>query len=333
MKTTLVVTTIQGPNAVMRALAEGATRRGADFVVMGDRKSPPQYSLDGARYYSLEQQFAAFPRFGRQLPVGHYVRKNLGYLAALEGGCQWIVETDDDNFPLDGFFTPPPPHLSSRWVEGAPGWINAYDFFSPTHAVWPRGFPLENLQARAGQIPTVTHEIAPVLVQGLADDNPDVDAVYRLTRPLPVRFDAHAQPLTLNARHWCPFNSQNTWFRRDIAVLAYLPAYCSFRMTDIWRSFVAQRCLWQAGHALVFTAPTVRQERNEHDLLRDFADEVPGYLHNARIARILDETSLSANLHENLKRCYVALVQAAILPEAELVLVNAWIEECVKRGC
>ena len=48
-------------------------------------------------------------------------------------------------------------------------------------------------------------------------------------------------------------------------------------MTDIWRSFVAQRILQENDWAVLFHAPTVSQERNEHDLMRDFADEVPGY--------------------------------------------------------
>ena len=47
-------------------------------------------------------------------------------------------------------------------------------------------------------------------------------------------------------------------------------------MTDIWRSFVAQRVIHQ-GHGILFHGRTVWQERNEHDLHRDFIDELPGY--------------------------------------------------------
>ena len=53
--------------------------------------------------------------------------------------------------------------------------------------------------------------------------------------------------------------------------LLYLPAYCSFRMTDIWRSFVAQRIAWENGWRLLFHGPTMEQERNVHDLMKDFA--------------------------------------------------------------
>jgi hypothetical protein len=330
----LVVTTIQAPNAVMRSLAAGAQASGAEFIVMGDKKSPAAYHLDGAKYYSLEEQYLRFGEFGRALPAGHYVRKNLGYLAALDAQCGWIVETDDDNFPLEGFFREPPQKMRAARLQGWSGWANAYQYFSPSSEIWPRGFPLELLAlSKDPRGHTVAQEETPVIVQGLANENPDVDAVFRLTRSLPVSFDNSAPPLSLDAGIWCPFNSQNTWFRRDHVALCYLPSHCSFRMTDIWRSFVAQRCLWETPYRLIFSPPTVRQERNEHNLLRDFADEVPGYLNNARIAALLSETSLSGSLHDDIRRCYWSLSEHQIFPPQELALVDSWLTECEKRGC
>ena len=86
---------------------------------------------------------------------------------------------------------------------------------------------------------------------------------------------------------WCPFNSQNTTFFRKVFPLLYLPAHCSFRMTDIWRSFVAQRILHHLGHPVLFHEATVWQERNDHCLHRDFLDEVPGYQNNHAIREAL----------------------------------------------
>src|SRR5581483_5657775 len=88
------------------------------------------------------------------------------------------------------------------------------------------------------------------------------------------------------------FNSQTTWWWPEAFPLLYLPSFCSFRMTDIWRSFVAQRCLWELGHGLVFHASEVIQERNQHNLLRDFGDEVSGYLQNSRLTAALQELRL-----------------------------------------
>jgi hypothetical protein len=74
------------------------------------------------------------------------------------------------------------------------------------------------------------------------------------------RFQSHFLPnrrVALGAGAWSPFNSQNTaWYPKAYPLL-YLPSYCSFRMTDIWRSFVAQRIAWENGWAVLFKSPDV----------------------------------------------------------------------------
>ena len=44
--------------------------------------------------------------------------------------------------------------------------------------------------------------------QGLANRNPDVDAIYRLVLPLPLDFDRHPGVISRRGA-WCPLNSQN----------------------------------------------------------------------------------------------------------------------------
>ena len=85
----------------------------------------------------------------------------------------------------------------------------------------------------------------------------------------------------------------------------YLPAYCSFRMTDIWRSFVAQRIASVNGWSVLFRAATVRQRRNPHDLLRDFRDEVPGYLANREICVALEALRLEPGVLGSRRACAV----------------------------
>jgi len=101
-------------------------------------------------------------------------------------------------------------------------------------------------------------------------------------------------------------------------------------MTDIWRSFIAQRCLWEFAEGIVFHGPEVDQERNVHNLMRDFSDEVPGYLQNARIADILQGLALkpgATSVGENLIFCYEALIEAGIFPAEEKSLVSAWVAD------
>lgn len=101
-------------------------------------------------------------------------------------------------------------------------------------------------------------------------------------------------------------------------------------MTDIWRSFVAQRCLWELGTGVVFHSPDMVQDRNEHKLMRDFEQEVPGYLGNERLCDVLAASALSASpaaVADNLFSCYRVLVREGFLPDSELPLVEAWLED------
>ena len=110
----------------------------------------------------------------------------------------------------------------------------------------------------------------------------------------------------------------------------YVPSNCSFRMCDIWKSFIAQRCLWEIGHGVVFHAPEVIQERNVHNLMKDFTDEIPGYTGNQRLTETLESTTLlpgNGNVCDNLMRCYEALVAEGFFPSEELQLVKLWLTD------
>lgn len=332
-RTACVVTTIFAPGPVLRALAAGCAANGWHFAVAGDAKSPHDFGLEGCDWWPLARQGASGFAYARLCPTGHYARKNVGYLAAVAAGAERIVETDDDNIPEPDFFAPLPEQTPARLATGK-GWHNVYRHFLPPAGpgepppAWPRGLPLEMVGEPAGPLGPEPHLVHAPIQQGLADDNPDVDAVFRLTRPLPLRFAPDAGPVALGRGQWCPFNSQNTVFYRQAFPLLYLPAHCSFRMTDIWRGLVAQRIGWECGWQLLFRAPTVRQERNAHDLTRDFAEELPGYLHNARIAAALEALPLSGGadaIPDNLRACYRLLVEMELVGAGELVLLDAWL--------
>jgi len=81
---------------------------------------------------------------------------------------------------------------------------------------------------------------------------------------------------------------------------------------------------------LVFHGAEAYQLRNTHNLLRDFKDEVSGYLTNQEIVTRLNECKLAPgreNVGENLRRCYQTLIDARILPVEEMALVNAWLDD------
>jgi hypothetical protein len=326
--TVIVVTSINPPTDCLRAFAAGAAEQGATLIVAGDHKSPKDFDLSGAQFLGLDEQTQRFPKLAKLLPRNSYTRKNIGYLEAIKSGAALIIDTDDDNAPLSEFWSHSDHSVLGCLIE-RDGWVNAYAYFSK-QLIWPRGFPLNEVrssQSRPEPGPISTY-ICPVQ-QGLADSNPDVDAIYRLLLPLPVKFDV-APDIILAKGAWCPFNSQNTKWWPEVFPLLYLPAHCSFRMTDIWRSFVVQRILWENGWHVSFHASTVYQQRNEHDLMRDFEEEVSGYLHNAKIRNVLMGLDIRRGIHlhgENLLRCYTALIAMGVIGAAELPLLDAWIQE------
>lgn len=319
----------------MKSLAEGALKEGAQMLLVGDTKSPDNFVLEGCRFFSIEDQLATSFRFAQLCPKRHYARKNIGYLLAALGDAEIIVETDDDNFPLPEFFG-----ARKRTVEASivseKGWVNVYRYFTNAN-IWPRGFPLRHILDPIPPFDTLTEgEVDCPIQQGLANDNPDVDAIYRLVLPLPLSFRTD-RTLALSKGCWCPFNSQNTTWWAEAFPLLYLPASCTFRMTDIWRSLVAQRLAWENSWHIAFHGPTVRQDRNEHDLMSDFADEVPGYLHNENIRKTLEDLSLEGRANtimNDLRRCYEALVRLEVIGAQELPLLDAWIAdfEQVSKG-
>lgn len=81
---------------------------------------------------------------------------------------------------------------------------------------------------------------------------------------------------------------------------------------------------------MTFHGPEVVQARNQHDLMRNFADEISGYLQNTQIARWLDEVPLKSGAElvgRNMLTCYEVLVAHGVFPEKELNLVRAWLED------
>ena len=324
----VVVTSIAGPNAALKALARGCEEIGYQFFVIGDEASPRDFCLAGCRFYSLDEQRSLPFALARLCPTRHYARKNLGYLIALNEGASLIIETDDDNLPYDEFWQPHE-RVSSMPELTRRGWVNVYRYFSDAN-IWPRGLPLDHIldQPPAFESLTASKVDCPIQ-QGLADANPDTDAIYRLTST-DAQYFKKDRRIALASGCWSPFNSQNTMWWRDAFPLLYLPAFCSFRMTDIWRSFIAQRIAWANDWSVAFHAPTMRQERNEHDLMRDFRDEVPGYLNNAAICEALEKLTLKPgadSLGDNLRICYEQLVGMEIMKRQELDLVDAWLAD------
>jgi hypothetical protein len=324
----IVITSINDPTEAIIEIAKKAKETECHFIVIGDTKSPTDFQLENCNFYSVEAQLGTKFTLAQNCPTRHYARKNIGYLITISNGSKFILETDDDNIPRDNFWVVPQAHLSVPQSLNQ-GWVNVYRHFTSA-LIWPRGLPLSKIHDVPLPLENLpTKEVFCPIQQGLADSNPDVDAIYRLVLPLPLEFEQHIK-VALGQGSWCPFNSQNTIWFPEAYPLMYLPAYCSFRMTDIWRSFVAQRIAWENNWSILFYAPTVYQIRNEHDLMKDFSDEVIGYLHNQEIQEKLDTLKLLSgieNIPNNMIKCYEILIKLGVVGHDEMKLLECWLED------
>jgi hypothetical protein len=64
--------------------------------------------------------------------------------------------------------------------------------------------------------------------------------------------------------------------------------------------------------------------------MRDFADEVPGYLHNEAIRRTLDALDLPVGadaVPDAMRIAYRSLVDMGLIGEGELPLLDAWLDD------
>lgn len=333
MSLAVVITTIQSLTSGVRAIADGVAAVGGELILVGDRKTPEDFAAAGSIALSLDDQRALPFATARVVPENSYTRKMVGYLVAMERGHEWIRETDDDNSPYGAFFDDVPTSITAR-VAPDSEWVNPYAFFTDRF-IWPRGFPLDAIQqSMSMESDAVVTVNQPCVLQALADGDPDVDAIYRLSThdARPVTFSS-AQSLLIPSGSWAPFNSQATTWPKEFFSLLYLPATCSFRMTDIWRSFITQRIMREHGGQLIFTAPTVFQDRNAHDLMRDFRDEIEGYVSYRDFVRTLDAIDGidSMSLSDGLRTVYRHLVSAGFFLEEELVILEAWLADLAKR--
>lgn len=324
-----VITTIHKPTPAVKAWEE---RFGDKLIVIGDEKTPKKWHCGATRFYDQDKQRKARIQFKLmdRLPPNHYARKNIGYLLALHFGAESIFDTDDDNAPND--------HWSEHEQQCAADvvrqkmWCNVYSMVHHGNPGWPRGFLLTRIHSCV-QRRTFRKTIDSPIQQCMVNGDHDVDAIFRLmARPEhrgKIEFSVK-KSIALSEGAWCPFNSQATWWFRDAFPLMYLPINCAFRCSDIWRSLVAQRCLWAMGKKVVFHSPAeVVQDRNAHDLMADFIDELPSYLNNEKIAKILEGLKLKrgkAAIYDNLRSCYQALIKEHVFPsDSEMPAVEAWI--------
>lgn len=316
----LIMTSINGPTS---AVEKYAAMKDCRVVMIGDKKTPENWKCNNVIYISPDQQEKLPYSIIKNLPWNIPARINIGYLYAMESGAEIITQSDDDNIPNEHWGIPDL-NVNVSTID-ANDFINVYKYFT-TSFVWPRGFPLDKILKHKN----VNEQREPSQVrvwQHLANRDTDVDAIYRLTNNEFIYFSQRS-PIALKEGTVCPFNCQSTTFYKEAFLLLYLPSFISPRASDIVRGLIAQPLLWSLGLNLGFTSPTVTQERNPHNYLDDFREELLIYLESENIFNIAKNAiRLEASLPQNFFAVYQGLVDAKLVPPEELQLVEAWIDD------
>jgi len=250
-------------------------------VVVGDKISPEKSKflsdLQHTEYITLEEQ-EKLPFLSVSFtPVRSFARLNLGYLYAISQGAKVIFDVDDDNvvrnktLDIPNSFTT---HVSKR--------MNIYKFFIDNFSVvnmWPRGMPLDLINATYIETPQLQEiKLSDVgVVQCLANKEPDVDSIHRLTSHhfYPFEFSKRPYSITVPLDMVVPTNAQATLFFQRTFWALFLPATVHGRVTDIWRAYITQSLYHRAGLYTIFRNCGVRHDRSAHDFMKDFGAEVP----------------------------------------------------------
>jgi hypothetical protein len=324
VKKFIIITSIFNPTEAIEAFAALPDYH---LVVVGDKKTPAGWHFENCTFLNVDDQLNLSLSLANTIPFNHYGRKMLGYVYAMQQGADIIIDTDDDNIPYKNWSFPDfkGEYLSSRTDLG---WVNVYHHYSE-QPIWPRGLPLRHV--KAGRDVLQWQEEKKMqhigIWQGLADEDPDVDAIYRLTSDVPCIFNKK-EPIVLEKGTVSPFNSQNTAIRKELFPLLFLPSFVTFRFTDILRGIIAQPILWEHDYRLGFTGATVVQKRNVHDYFRDFESEVPMYLYTEKSFEAVCNAMSKASIKDNLYNAYEALLKINVVEEREMTVLNEWLKHC-----
>jgi hypothetical protein len=351
-----VVTTIFAPTKMASQLAALP-----DWcaVFVGDKKSPPakvwtdEFPPNRSRivFLDVDAQLSLPYRTVGNCAWNHFSRKNIGFIYAIHHGAKFIYDTDDDNVLLnDG-------ELLTNWTRQLastmyPEWRTTHHLVNPYATlgsalkpsgkdtfVWQRGFPLpfvrdERTMKENETLPSyrVTGKFVGV-VQSVANHDPDVDAIYRLTQPLPLIFTAVAKHVVVPEGTMSPFNAQAVIFARSAFWGLLLPASVHGRVSDIWRAYFTQRLMWDLNLRVLFTSPFVNQFRNAHDYLADFNSESPLYTHSGELVKfLLQWRPHSSNVESCMEELIVAMYELGVVEIEDVHLTQSWITDLLASG-
>lgn len=327
-KKILVVTTINGlSHSGIQKLISQSDEAGYTLLVIGDRKTPNWDKLksNSTRFISIDEQSTLPFECPRVIGENTYGRKNVGYLLAASEGVNWLSETDDDNILYENFWEFPTDAVSVEHAGVGP-WVNIYTLFGYPH-IWHRGIPIDHV-SDSSKIQTFDEKkiLKCGVIQGLADGDPDIDAIGRMLQRPVTKFDK-GKAFSLRNKSLSPTNSQLTHWNVELLPLMYLPHTISWRVADIWRGLIAQFWMQQNEWETIYVGAVGYQDRNDHDLLLDFAEEIPVHLQTRVLLKCLLNVKADS-MSGYMTQVYEGLLEAGQVKSSDLEGVRAYLRDC-----
>jgi hypothetical protein len=272
----IVTTTINKPS---EALIKYSKIKNAKLIVALDKNSK-KFDLNNSIILSTSYQEKKYKKLSNLIGWNCIARRNFAILEAAERGAEIIALVDDDNIPLKNWGKN---IIVNKEIKAAEI-ITDKQVFDPIgytnyKKLWHRGYPLEMIHKR--KYKKIKNKIITADVEAsFWNGDPDIDAIARLIYKPNCNFKINKFPFF--SKKISPFNSQNTFISRKI-----LKDYFLFpgigRMEDIWAAYY----LTSKKYKVIYTKPSVLQIRNDHNLIKDFGQEILGYKNNIKLINAL----------------------------------------------
>jgi hypothetical protein len=290
-----------------------------DLIIVADEKTDIlSYKDIKCIFLGLQQQQILFPTIYDKIPKNSYARKMFGYLYAIKNKYSIIYDTDDDNKYIGNIndFN----ICDKSMITKNTGFVNIYTIFTDL-PIWQRGTPWEYIN-NAPVLEYDYHDTSSI-IQGLVNGDPDIDAYCRMKNNKQINFEKNIDfDILLNKYTLSPFNSQNTFhFDPTMFYTLYLPISVSFRYTDILRSYISLFQLWKNNKTIKFVGPNAFSKRNEHDITKDFQDEIEMYSSLEKVTTILNN-----NKNADIVDIYKILFDNNIVGQQDLDTLNEWMK-------
>lgn len=361
----VVLTTIYEPSEAVRVVA--VLLSDWCMVVVADTKTPQNYVKDAdfnterLVFLSVEEQqrLAAQNPFVAQIPYQSFARKNIGYLYAIQQNATIVLDLDDDNIltlssdgnssdshvaeSLEIFSGMAQRTMQVQTVDMPPKYshraLNPFPLMGANiSGTWPRGLPLHLVKnAEAMGLPGDI-QVLPLsnfgVIQSVCNQDPDVDAVYRLTRPLPFSFLGNTS-IAIPKGLYAPYNAQATLHFPSMYWGLYLPMTVTGRVSDIWRSYIVQRLMRDLAVSLdvIYSPALVTQVRNAHDYIGDMAAEQHLYVRTEAFLEFLDEWhSNKKTLWGRIQDLWIALYERQYVELNDVVGIQDWLRTLHLEG-